>query len=963
MQLVTGIDRAFFCIRRAEVDRLIRDWRPIWLVCCFGFGLVATVAPLTAWAQGTTEDYARMERAGRWGRGQVDRINLRTHWLTDRQAMWYEVDNAPQQSEYYLVTLADGQKHRLFTSADLAQWFGELASETDAPNRPEGRNLPLWFDESLQLVYLRLQGQPYVFQRESGRLRAADPAEFPEVPVEKSVELQTSGASGERVDLVFQNRLNTTVEMFWVDSAGRPRSYGKIEPGESNTMSTFQSHVWLLRSAEGRNLALVPAQYDGQKVTLTDPEGIEIRVPRSLRRQAAFYQQGNPPTEDSARPGNRRRRTPAPEPPFVSATFAGEAAAEWNERSEWTEWMRWDAWNQRADRWADTDWDATTPGPAASASDDEETPPATPTVRPVRSQRRSPDDQWEATVEDGALVLVNRREDRRQTVDVSALEGYNFNGQFFWAPDSRFLVVLRELPAQSRTVYLIESSPRDQLQPKLQEMDYLKPGDQIRQVQPCLIDVERGLEVAVDNTLFSNPWSLHDFRWSSDSQEFSFRYNQRGHQVMRVVGLRIDGSTRAIVDEVSDTFVDYTGKFFVDYIDSSGEILWASQRDGWNHLYLMDRTSGQVKQQITRGPWVVREVQQVDQEQRRIWFTASGIYPDQDPYQLHYCHVDFEGQDLVVMTAGDGDHQLQYSPDQKYLQATYSRMDLPPVTEIREVATGRLVVELERGDWSRLLETGWRPPQTFSAKGRDGKTDIYGVIYRPSNFDPQKKYPVIEYIYAGPQGAFVPKSFQPTRWEKSLAELGFIVVQIDGMGTNHRSKAFHDVCWKNLGDGGFPDRILWLQAAAAQEPAMDLTRVGIFGGSAGGQNAARAVLAFGEHYHVAVADCGCHDNRMDKIWWNEQWMGWPIDDHYADQSNVTQAGNLTGKLFLIVGELDRNVDPASTMQVVDALIRANKDFDLLVVPGGGHGIGSGAYGRRRTADFFVRHLWGTEPRQ
>jgi dipeptidyl aminopeptidase/acylaminoacyl peptidase len=236
------------------------------------------------------------------------------------------------------------------------------------------------------------------------------------------------------------------------------------------------------------------------------------------------------------------------------------------------------------------------------------------------------------------------------------------------------------------------------------------------------------------------------------------------------------------------------------------------------------------------------------------------------------------------------------------------------------------------------------------------------VIYRPSNFDPAKKYPVIEEIYAGPHDQFVPKAFGTQSRQHSIAELGFIVVQIDGMGTNWRSRAFHDVCWKNLGDSGFPDRIAWMKAAAQKEPALDITRVGIYGGSAGGQSALRALLAHGGFYKVAVADCGCHDNRMDKIWWNEQWMGWPVGPHYAEQSNVTHADKLTGKLLLTVGENDTNVDPASTMQVVNALIKADKDFDLVVFPGANHGIGESPYGRRRRMDFFVRHLLGVEPR-
>ena len=293
----------------------------------------------------------------------------------------------------------------------------------------------------------------------------------------------------------------------------------------------------------------------------------------------------------------------------------------------------------------------------------------------------------------------------------------------------------------------------------------------------------------------------------------------------------------------------------------------------------------------------MRGVDRVDPKSRQIWFRAGGIRPEQDPYYIHYCRVNFDGSGLTVLTEGDGTHKIEYSPDGRFFLDTYSRVDLPPVVELRRAEDGKLLCELERADWSRLLAAGWKAPERFSAKGRDGATDIYGVIWRPTNFDPKKKYPIIEDIYAGPQDSFVPKSFQSYYKDQSLAELGFIVVQIDGMGTSNRSKKFHDVCFKNLGDAGLPDRIAWIRAAAAKYPYMDLRRVGIFGGSAGGQNAARAVMAHGDFYKVAVADCGCHDNRMDKIWWNEQWMSWPVGPEYAESSNVTYASRLSGKLL------------------------------------------------------------------
>ena len=387
-----------------------------------------------------------------------------------------------------------------------------------------------------------------------------------------------------------------------------------------------------------------------------------------------------------------------------------------------------------------------------------------------------------------------------------------------------------------------------------------------------------------------------------------------------------------------------------------------SERSGWNHLYLVDSRTGAVKNPITSGEWVVRSVLDVDPATRQVLLLAGGIVPGQDPYYLHLVKVNLDGTGLKVLTEGDGTHAVTLSPDRSAFVDVWSRVDKPPVAELRRTRDGARVAELERFDASALEKAGWRAPEPFRSKGRDGITDIHGNIYRPSTYDPRGKYPVIEYIYAGPQDSFSPKAFGRGPFLGSMVELGFIVVTIDGMGTSNRSKAFHDVCWKNLGDAGFPDRILWIKAAAAKDPAMDLGRVGIYGVSAGGQDALRGLLAHGDFYRAGVADCGCHDNRMDKVWWNEQWMGWPVGPHYAEQSNVTNACRLQGDLLLVVGEMDTNVDPASTLQVVDALLRADKDFEMLVVPGSGHGALREPRVGRRAKDFFVRHLLGVNPR-
>lgn len=594
-----------------------------------------------------------------------------------------------------------------------------------------------------------------------------------------------------------------------------------------------------------------------------------------------------------------------------------------------------------------------------------------PKNRPQRSRRgqrssaRSPDGNMEAFVRDGNLYIRDLKSNQeKQLAEHQSENNYFSDRSYYWSPNSEYLVAIQVEPGEEHTVYLIESSPRDQVQPKLHQMNYLKPGDKLWKQTPHLFKIENGEEVEINEELFKNRWEINDYRWKSDSSEFSFYYNQRGHQTVRIVGVNPkNGRTRAIVNEETESFVDYTNKVYKRYMENTDEIIWMSERDGWNHLYLYDWSTGKVKNQITRGDWVVREIDRVDEENRQIWFRASGVFPGQDPYFIHHCRVNFDGSEMVVLTEGNGTHTIAYSPDKKYLLDTYSRADLAPVTTVRRVKDGSLVCELERADLSTLQSTGWRTTIPFEAKGRDDKTEVWGIIYLPTNFDEQKKYPVIEYIYAGPHDSFVPKNFRVHNSQRELAELGFIVVQIDGMGTSNRSKAFHDICWKNLGDSGFPDRMRWMQAAAKDYPQMDLTRVGIYGGSAGGQSSLRALLAHGDFYDVAVSDCGCHDNRMDKVWWNEQWMGYPIGPHYKEQSNVTNAHKLQGKLLLTVGELDRNVDPTSTMQVVDALINADKDFDLLIVPGRGHGVGEIPYARRRRQDFFVRNLLQVEPRQ
>ncbi|MBP8910210.1 MAG: prolyl oligopeptidase family serine peptidase [Phycisphaerae bacterium] len=577
----------------------------------------------------------------------------------------------------------------------------------------------------------------------------------------------------------------------------------------------------------------------------------------------------------------------------------------------------------------------------------------------------SPDGKWTAFIKDHNVVIRPKEGGEEIRLSADGVES-NAYDRISWAPDSKTLVAFRIEPGDGKEVYLIESSPAGGGRAKFSKRPYSLPGDKFATYELNLFDVEGRKQIKPEVDKLELDWQTPKLRWMKDQRHFTYEKVDRGHQRFRVIEVDSHtGQARNLIDEKTETFIwtahtENLGLSLVTWLDKTDEIVYASEQNGWRHLYLIDPEKGEVRNQITQGQWVVRGIDRIDEDTRQIWFNASGRNTDEDPYFLHYYRINFDGTGLVALTEGNGNHSIQYSPDRRYLIDTYSRVDMPPVHELRRVSDGKRICSLEKADISELIAKGWTAPEVFVAKGRDGKTDIWGILCRPKNFDPSKKYAVIEQIYAGPQSSYVPKSFSPTSRFASLTDLGFVVVQMDGMGTANRSKAFHDVCWHNLKDAGFPDRILWHQAVAGKYSWYDIDRVGVYGTSAGGQNAAGAVLFHPELYKAAVAACGCHDNRMDKASWNEQWMGYPVGPWYSECSNIDNAGRLKGKLFLIVGEMDNNVPPESTMRFVDALIKAGKDFDLLVVPGAGHGMG-GAYGQRRMQDFFVRHLLGVEP--
>lgn len=580
---------------------------------------------------------------------------------------------------------------------------------------------------------------------------------------------------------------------------------------------------------------------------------------------------------------------------------------------------------------------------------------------------------------DNKLYLRHRDTGFDRPVTSDGTDGCYYSSWGSWSPDGRYYATVKIKPAAKHYVTYTLSSPTDQVQPKYSNQEYAKPGDPLNYRIPVVVDVTSGKVIEPSTELFASQYHVSAPSWDNDGKTLTFEFNERGHKHYRVLEMDLQGNVRTLIEESNEKYVAYSRNLRRDKeVNGTKYILWKSDRDGHAHLYLLNRKTGKFVQ-ITKGDYWVRGVQQFEIDEKGsgyVIFSANGMkcnnmgavtssldgkIKEEDPYNIHYYRIDLNGKNLVPLTPERGNHSATFASDSKTLIDTYSALDLAPVTVLRSAKDGKVISTLETADISRLRAEGWKEPEIFVAPGRDGKTDMWGIIQRPSNFDPSKRYPVIEYIYSGPGDQYVPKSFTPWLWNLAdLAELGFIVVQLDAMTTSYRSLEFEQVCYKNLKDAGFPDRIEWIKAAAAKYPYMDIDRMGIYGCSAGGQEALGALLFHPEFYKAAYSACGCHDNRMDKIWWNEQWMGYPVDSSYIECSNVENAKNLQGKLMLVVGEMDDNVDPSSSYQVVNALQKAGKDFEFILIPGAHHTMGE-SYGEHKRYDFFVKNLLGTEP--
>jgi dipeptidyl aminopeptidase/acylaminoacyl peptidase len=532
-----------------------------------------------------------------------------------------------------------------------------------------------------------------------------------------------------------------------------------------------------------------------------------------------------------------------------------------------------------------------------------------------------------------------------------------------WSEDSKHVVTLRMDRRQAKHLYMLQSVPEEGFRAQVWAYERSLPGDtEYATVEFFIFDVDAKTPVRAE--LEPQPsflaWGLP--QWSEDGMRLYATTYKRGYQQLDLYVIdAATGKIKVLITETSKTNVD-TDSSSYRLVEDGKRILWTSERDGWNHIYIYDGTTGALEKQLTSGQWVVRNILHVDEARGWVYFSAGGKEEGRDPYFRHVYKVDLDGGAPILLTPENAEHEPAFSPDGTVFVDTFSRVEMPPTSVLRSTEDGSVLLELGQGDVSHLLAAGWAPPEAYSVKARDGKTDLYGIIYRPPNLDKNKKYPVIDATYSGPHAVRTPKSYARTvrGAEQAMAQLGFIVITIDGMGTAKRSKAFHDVSWSNLGDIGAPDHIGAMKQLKERYPYFDLDRVGIFGHSAGGYDAAHALLAHPDFYKVGVASAGNHDHRMAKIWWPEVYMG-PFGDHYEEQSNLTLAKNLKGKLLLVHGDMDNNVNPASTIRLVDELVKANKDFDLLILPNVDHGMGEHPYFIRKRWDYFVEHLLGVEP--
>lgn len=540
-----------------------------------------------------------------------------------------------------------------------------------------------------------------------------------------------------------------------------------------------------------------------------------------------------------------------------------------------------------------------------------------------------------------------------------------------WSPDSKKIATFQQDQRNVSDMYLVSTNVGA---PKLEKWKYPLPGEPIITIQRVVIEIDTPrvirLQMPPDarrSTLcddISCDGSFTDTEWSADSAKLAFVSSTRDHKQANLRVADVDtGAVRDIYEErVRTQYESGQGAVNWRYLPASNEFLWYSEKDDWGHIYLFGM-DGKLKNQITKGNFVVTNIVKVDAANRTIYFNAGGRETGRDPYFSHLYSVGFDGKNLKLLTPEDGNHQVWFSPDGKYFVDTFSKPDMPPTSILRD-SNGKQIAALEKTDISRLTATGWKPATPITVKSRDGKWDLYGLMFTPTNLDQNKKYPIVNYVYPGPQGGGVgTRNFGTARSDhQALAELGFVVVIIDGSCNPDRSKSFHDACYGNMADNTLEDQMSGIKQLAQKYSYMDLDRVGIWGHSGGGFATAAAMFKFPDFYKVGISESGNHDNRNYEDDWGERYIGLLSGSNYESQANQLYAKNLKGKLLIAHGGMDDNVPPYNSYLVVDALVKANKDFDLIIFPNARHGYGADSfYMMRRRWDYFVEHLMGAKP--
>ena len=548
-----------------------------------------------------------------------------------------------------------------------------------------------------------------------------------------------------------------------------------------------------------------------------------------------------------------------------------------------------------------------------------------------------------------------------------------------WSPNSDKIATFKQDARGVKEMYLTSTNVGH---PTLEAWKHPLPGDstvfKLERViihldnQPKIVPLQMASDFqrsTITDHVAARSGEFYDNDWKEDGSLLSFVSSSRDHKIaaLKIADTKTGKVSPVLTEETKTYFESGVRKINWNVLYDSDEVIWFSERDNWGHLYLYDLTSGDLKNQITKGEWAVQQVLYTDTKNRIIYFTAGGKEPG-NPYHKYLYKVNFDGSELTLLTPEKGDHSITFSSNYSYFVDEYSTTATAPVYELRDL-TGKKIMTIEQEDISELKENGWQEPIEFTVKARDKETDLYGLLYLPSTYDEAKKYPVLNYIYPGPQSGSVGNySFRVAKSDmQAVAELGFAVMAVDAMGTPGRSKSFHDAYYGNMGDNGLPDNITAIKQLAAQYKGMDTTRVGIWGHSGGGFASTDAILRYPDFYDVAVSGAGNHDNRNYEADWGEKWQGLlqqtsDSTTNYDNQANQLQAHNLKGKLLLAHGTMDNNVPPSNTLLMVDALIRANKDFDLLMIPNKRHGFGDMTnYMTRRRWDYFVKHLKGIEP--